>query len=464
MKEYKLVNLPKTNAPVSLMQYTLIEDENNTRFLILKLKNNENTELSAVEMEINEIDSSGIPIRKRLYFLKDIIVEAGKYYIPSSKFAVTKETDTIEYKITKASFVNRTWEQEEWLDDAPDDSEVQEVIKETKVNKINIKPNLLQIITPIALSVVLIFLLATSFNSYYKEFNPEGKIFNYTELGDNKIKIDRYLGRSRDVIIPEYLDGKLIAEIGSNAFFNTNITSVHFEGGNIKIQSFCFANTDYLRSVTGSSLLEVDAYSFHYATRLKTFRFDDVVEIKASAFEGTRKLKVLEIKNIENTYFSYGALQGSGLNNLYTDDKIEVLDQMLISVASGVRNLELGSHLKIKTISKNAFKKGGSRINSLIINVEQIYLDKELFRYLSALSRVELNSSVRVEDDLFYFISGYIDYLEMPEIGDSFSDLFSSETVSIGTLVINSAETISSGYIDDRIFISVININFRNDS
>lgn len=50
--------------------------------------------------------------------------------------------------------------------------------------------------------------------------------FEYTEITDG-VRIDRYIGRSDIVVIPQYIDGRAVTELGSEAFCRVNIRSLY---------------------------------------------------------------------------------------------------------------------------------------------------------------------------------------------------------------------------------------------
>jgi len=55
--------------------------------------------------------------------------------------------------------------------------------------------------------------------------------YKYSIASDGKVRIEEYTGSEKDVVIPDTLDGKAVAEIGGEAFYDTNAVSVRIPAG-----------------------------------------------------------------------------------------------------------------------------------------------------------------------------------------------------------------------------------------
>ena len=74
--------------------------------------------------------------------------------------------------------------------------------------------------------------------------------FQYT-VNQNEVYVDKYLGTSNVVIIPETIDGKKVQKICNNAFLeNKNITEIKISEGVKSIGDFAFKNCSNLSKIT----------------------------------------------------------------------------------------------------------------------------------------------------------------------------------------------------------------------
>ncbi|MBR7005314.1 MAG: leucine-rich repeat domain-containing protein [Candidatus Methanomethylophilaceae archaeon] len=88
---------------------------------------------------------------------------------------------------------------------------------------------------------------------------------DYTTVGIDGVKITKYTGSDKDVVIPDFIDGKKVLAIGDNAFKNNkDITSVTF-GKYVRTVGFkAFAGCSALKSVEFNDDLQViGAYAFY---------------------------------------------------------------------------------------------------------------------------------------------------------------------------------------------------------
>ncbi len=91
------------------------------------------------------------------------------------------------------------------------------------------------------------------------------KYEDYTTVGINGVMITGYTGTDKDVVIPDYIEGKKVLAIGDNAFKNNkDITSVTF-GKYVRTVGFkAFAGCSALKSVEFNDDLQViGAYAFY---------------------------------------------------------------------------------------------------------------------------------------------------------------------------------------------------------
>src|SRR5690625_4944811 len=74
--------------------------------------------------------------------------------------------------------------------------------------------------------------------------------FEWSIINGNEVEIDKYVGSSKDVVIPNEIDGKEVTKIGINAFvsYNLELESVDIPDSVTEIGTSAFVNNN-LKSV-----------------------------------------------------------------------------------------------------------------------------------------------------------------------------------------------------------------------
>ncbi len=86
---------------------------------------------------------------------------------------------------------------------------------------------------------------------------------DYTTVGIDGVKITKYTGSDKDVVIPDFIDGKKVLAIGDKAFYKADITSVTFGKYVRTVGLKAFAACSSLKSVEFNDDLQViGAYAF----------------------------------------------------------------------------------------------------------------------------------------------------------------------------------------------------------
>ncbi len=126
--------------------------------------------------------------------------------------------------------------------------------------------------------------------------------FKYEILENNTVKITKYLGYAKDVLIPEEIDGCKVTSIGSFAFENcTSLKSIKLPDSITKIGNHAFNNCESLKNVKiGNNVKEIEVCAFANCKSLKHVSMGNKIErIEAYAFSNCKSLKeVLIPKNI----------------------------------------------------------------------------------------------------------------------------------------------------------------------
>jgi hypothetical protein len=135
--------------------------------------------------------------------------------------------------------------------------------------------------------------------------------FEY-QLYDGGIVITKYLGASRDVNIPNAIDGIPVKYIGAYAFYtNFTVTNVTIPSGVISISNNAFQNASNLASITmPETVAQIGSQAFVDCLSLMDVTIPDGVKsIGAVAFMNCRSLNSVNIgrgvTNLEQAVFSF---------------------------------------------------------------------------------------------------------------------------------------------------------------
>ena len=133
----------------------------------------------------------------------------------------------------------------------------------------------------------------------------------YKSGNEKYIKISRYLGNDKDVIIPKTIkvegEGILVTAIGNKAFSNLNfITSISIPDSVITIGSQSFDGCSKLATVSideNSQLTSIGSYAFDDCSSLTSITIpDSVTTIGSYAFDGCSSLTSITIPRWEETF------------------------------------------------------------------------------------------------------------------------------------------------------------------
>ena len=103
--------------------------------------------------------------------------------------------------------------------------------------------------------------------------------FEYHEE-DNKIIIDKYIGTSLEVSIPEYIDEKIVTTIGLRAFFESNIEKVILPKSITSVERLAFARCQIKEIYFYDNLVEMDDGCFLESNQLSTVHINAITPPK----------------------------------------------------------------------------------------------------------------------------------------------------------------------------------------
>lgn len=130
---------------------------------------------------------------------------------------------------------------------------------------------------------------------------PEMSEFKYTINSQTKsVTLNKYLGDSSVVWLPETVGGYEVTAIGDKCFENSDITAVCIREGVRQIGAGAFLNCKSLTSVTFLGVpytVTVGDNAFKNCTKLKTINLPAASSIGKFAFDGCKSLETVTLKD-----------------------------------------------------------------------------------------------------------------------------------------------------------------------
>lgn len=176
----------------------------------------------------------------------------------------------------------------------------------------------------IIISVILILALTLIFTGCNKSKIPPASDFEYTISDDGRVGIEKYIGESRDVVIPEKIDDKPVTAIGICAFAESDIESVVIPDTITTIWNHAFYKCENLHTVDmGNGVETLIQDTFSGCSKLKNLKLSPrLKKSDSAAFSGCKSLKELYIPKTF-TGWNQEMFFGNSLTKLTFEDGIE---------------------------------------------------------------------------------------------------------------------------------------------
>ena len=175
---------------------------------------------------------------------------------------------------------------------------------------------------------LLLCILATVFSGCTSKPTPTDiSEFEYTVYEEEKyVVIDKFIGNSKDIVVPEKIEGYDVKLIFWCAFMNSEIESVILPDTLELIHANTFTNCQNLHTVKlGKNVKKIVYEAFRNCKKLEKINFPEgLTEIENKAFENCESLKSIKIPKTV-THIGMQAFYGSGLNEVIFEEGISTV-------------------------------------------------------------------------------------------------------------------------------------------
>ncbi|MCD8308238.1 MAG: leucine-rich repeat domain-containing protein [Clostridia bacterium] len=316
----------QNGIPVEACSYVMAKDEDG-RFILLKLRNRKNAQLSGVAVNVKQYDKAGNLLREEREkvplkgvkgrFVLTKKIEAHPNCLNFTAEVCEAEYGSYHYSLAGGGVVLEYAAEAEVssYNSAPDIAALGGEAVKYGVKKHSMPKSLYALAAVLAVLLAAIIALVTGFSfkttevagtenssetntadtppSYisYAGVEYTGVIYGDGE-GESGLKASGYTGSSGNVVIPQEVDGYAVLTIEDDAFIdNTIIKSVTVEA-DVDISEYSFYGCTNLKKVTitGSSTA-VERYAFYGCTSLVSIELsENITYIGSYAFFGCSSL------------------------------------------------------------------------------------------------------------------------------------------------------------------------------
>lgn len=216
-----------------------------------------------------------------------------------------------------------------------------------------------------------------------------------TEEGDKKgtVIISDYIGKSKDVVIPNKLRGKTVVALGEGVFENSDIKSVKINKNITSLGNNCFGGCKNLENVDLANIKSLGNASLANCTSLKTVIIPKTLESYGeSVFGNDTALTEVKLESEDNFKIVDGILYSSDMTVIY--DTMPYANLTSLSIPDSV-----------KTIKNFAFY-SQKKLANVTIGKSVAIIPQAAFAGCTALTDVTIPTNVKQINSLAFASSG----------------------------------------------------------
>lgn len=154
----------------------------------------------------------------------------------------------------------------------------------------------------------------------YEQARAQG--WHFKRKSRNRMRITRYTGTDRNIIVPAMIEGYIINEIGQRAFYGADIDSVMIPDTMKKLNSLCFCTSKVKKVTFAEGITEIPDDTFRSCQHLHTVHLPTTLcHIGKRAFYSCESLTYINIPfysfNIGEEAFRYSGLNGFAIGTVH---------------------------------------------------------------------------------------------------------------------------------------------------
>ena len=217
------------------------------------------------------------------------------------------------------------------------------------------------------LCIMVILLCGMKQETHAEEIMKHGK-FEYSYTKDGSVKIIRYTGKAKKVVVPSKINGKKVRYLGEAFYKNKKVEKVKLPEGLLNVSGF--EKCSNLKEINiPKSVVSIDSFAFKDCKKLKKIKLPKKLkEIGDYAFYNCCSLKEIDIpnnvKSIQQDAFAYC----SKLEKVKLPKKLTYIDWDTFQYCKSLKSIVIPEGVTV--IEDNAF--------DLCESLEQVVLPESL--------------------------------------------------------------------------------------
>lgn len=230
----------------------------------------------------------------------------------------------------------------------------------------------------------------------YKTFidgkGKRNRNYKYRKSSDC-IEITKYIGKEKNVTIPQEIEGLKVSYIGNNAFENSDIVTVKMPDTILEIREQAFRYCTNLEKIEFSQKCEkLGRESFSYCKKITSAELpNSVVEMEARTFFGCSSLTTVTLPDAIKVLHGKCFKKCTKLKEIRIPESVESIHLECFSGCTSLKNVDMPENLK--ETQAGVFKYCKS-LNSIVLPKGLDYLAGELFMGCINLETVDVKGEI----------------------------------------------------------------------
>lgn len=172
--------------------------------------------------------------------------------------------------------------------------------------------------------------------------------FEYRVLENQKIVIDKYIGKEKRVYVPSQIEGKDVIGLGTDAFrSNKTVRYIHLPDTVVHISWFAFEECIRLKEIVlPNGLVNIGSSAFARCTSLEKINIpDSVIAIGSMTFYYCKSLTELDVSNV-STIGNAAFAECWSLKKVKLSDELETIESSLFEYCETLSDVNVPKNLK----------------------------------------------------------------------------------------------------------------------